>query len=219
MTSEKNGDDSVTDAADASVDALADESAAFTWAGDDLDATAAPETAVSQADAPEGAVEEAFDSVTSGLVENETGPDPDSAAGVALEETAEPAPTAATDPDLARRLLTESNPEPQPVAPAEFKREPLSNASLVLVGLLAGVYLLYSIGWYIGGGRIDAARGTLLSDFGYHATFWLAVALPPLWFTASMLGTKKKWTRLTALLIGVVLCIPWPFVMVGALGV
>lgn len=191
MTSMKNGDESITDAAGASDALVADDSAAFSWAGDDLVGSPGTDVAV---------------------VESASSLEATTAASTELvEPAASTAPTAPAAPVVVA--------EPEPITPTEPKREPLSNASLVLVGLLAGVYLLYAIGWYIGAGRIDAARGTLLSDFGYHATFWLAAALPPLWFTASMLGTKKTWTRLTALLIGVVLCIPWPFVMVGALGV
>lgn len=216
MTSNKNGDDSVTDAAASGYEALTDDSAALSWAGDDV-VTDAADTALAEAGSAEAGRE--FGSPTELDAElalaYEAGVESAEAVTAAPAESdpvPEPAPTA---------VEPEPEPEPAPAAvePELPAREPLSNASLVFVGLLAGVYLLYSIGWYIGAGRIDSARGTLLTDIGFHAAFWLAVALPPLWFTASMLGTKKKWTRMTALLIGVVLCVPWPFVMVGALGV
>ncbi len=192
MTTQQEDDDSVT------VAAAVDDSAALGWAGDEADAAVSvlsvDEQPTIESAAPAGQVTE-------------------------LEPVVEPEPTAATDATLARELLIESNPNPLEVQTDSGKREAFSNGTLVLVGLLAGIYLLYAIGWFIGGGRIEPATETLLDRVGFVVAFWLSVALPILWFATSMLATKKTWSRITALLIGLVLCIPWPFIVVGAWGV
>ena len=92
-------------------------------------------------------------------------------------------------------------------------------SELVVVGILAGVYLLYMIGWLIAGLRLRTLP--LLPDFAYLVAMVLAIAAPALWFAASWLLTRraKTWVRLAALLAGVVLLVPWPFVTFGWMGV
>lgn len=99
-------------------------------------------------------------------------------------------------------------------------RAPLSNTMLVLLGVVSGVALLYTIGWIVGGLRLQGTADFLVSPIGYRAAFWLAVAAPALWFTTALVLTRtsKTWIRVTALVAGFALLVPWPFIMVGAVG-
>ncbi|MCR2763592.1 DNA polymerase III subunit gamma/tau [Microbacterium sp. zg.B48] len=100
------------------------------------------------------------------------------------------------------------------------ERVPMGNATLITLGILGGVYLLYAIGWLIGGLRLQGARQYLVSDVMYQGSLWLAVLAPVLWFgTVFLLTTAAKpWVRIAWLLAGVALLLPWPFVMIGAVG-
>lgn len=104
------------------------------------------------------------------------------------------------------------------VMPGE--RAPLSTAMLLALGVLAGVYLLFTIGWVVGGLRLQGTAQFLVSPVGYQAALWLAIAAPLLWFVAAYVLTRaaKTWVRLVWLVAGLVLLVPWPFVMVGAVG-
>jgi hypothetical protein len=106
----------------------------------------------------------------------------------------------------------------------------MGNVALVAFGLVGGVYLLYSIGWLIGGLRLQAVADLLITGGGSAAPpLWsvgntimlvLAVAAPAIWFGTTLLLTRaaKPWLRWLFLVAGVVLLVPWPFVMVGAVG-
>ncbi|WP_231637216.1 DNA polymerase III subunit gamma/tau [Microbacterium sp. No. 7] len=97
---------------------------------------------------------------------------------------------------------------------------PMGNAALVTLGVLAGVYLLYTIGWFISGDRLRVVARLLVSDAAYLPAFVFAVAAPLLWFVTVVVVTRASaaWVRLALLVAGVVLLVPWPFVMVGAVG-
>ena len=100
------------------------------------------------------------------------------------------------------------------------EREPMSSATLVVLGVIAGAYLLFTIGWIVGGLRLQGTAQFLVSPLGYQAAFWLAVAAPALWFATVLVLTRdtKTGMRIVWLVAGMVLLIPWPFVMVGAVG-
>ncbi|PZU49552.1 MAG: DNA polymerase III subunit gamma/tau [Microbacterium sp.] len=100
------------------------------------------------------------------------------------------------------------------------EREPMSSATLVVLGVIAGAYLLFTIGWIVGGLRLQGTAQFLVSPLGYQAAFWLAAAAPALWFATVLVLTRdtKTWMRIVWLVAGMVLLIPWPFVMVGAVG-
>lgn len=97
---------------------------------------------------------------------------------------------------------------------------PLSTAMLVATGVIGGAYLLYAIGWVIGGLRLQGVAQFLVADVAYQAAMWIAVLAPALWFLAAWVLTRrsKVWVRLLALLAGMAVLIPWPFVMFGSLG-
>lgn len=95
---------------------------------------------------------------------------------------------------------------------------PMSNTALLLLGVLGGVYLLYTIGWLLGGLRLQLyALGAVPAPF-YYASFVLAVAAPFVWFATTYLLTRgsRAWQRFAWLFAGAVLLVPWPFLMVGS---
>jgi len=100
------------------------------------------------------------------------------------------------------------------------ERRPVNNATLITLGILGGVYLLYAIGWVIGGLRLQGRAEYLVTDIMYQGSFWLAVLAPILWFGTVFLLTLQSapWVRILWLVAGVALLLPWPFVMIGAVG-
>jgi len=96
----------------------------------------------------------------------------------------------------------------------------LSNVALVTIGIIAGIYLLYTIGWIVGGSRLAGTAQFLVSPVGYQFALWLAIAAPALWFGTAYALTRgtKTWIRVLWLAAGLALLVPWPFIMVGAVG-
>ena len=103
---------------------------------------------------------------------------------------------------------------------AVAEREPMGNGTLVALGVLGGVYALYAIGWLIGGLRLQGRAQYLVLDVMYQGSLWLAVLAPLLWFATTFLLTRssRAWVRFAWLAVGAVLLLPWPFVMIGAIG-
>jgi hypothetical protein len=100
------------------------------------------------------------------------------------------------------------------------ERQPMGNAALIGVGILGGVYLLFTIGWIVGGLRFAAVAPSLVSPVMYQVALWLAVLAAPLWFATAYLLTRdsKTWVRIVWLVAGAALLVPWPFVMIGTVG-
>jgi len=100
------------------------------------------------------------------------------------------------------------------------ERRHLGNGALVALGVLGGVYALYAVGWIIGGLRLQGRAQYLVFDVMYQGSLWLAVLAPVLWFATTFLLTRRSraWVRFAWLAVGVVLLLPWPFVMIGAIG-
>lgn len=100
------------------------------------------------------------------------------------------------------------------------ERPSLSTGMLLALGVVGGIYLLYSVGWVVGGLRLKPLANFFVADAMFLPWFVLAVAAPALWFLAGWVLTRGKatWIRLSVLLLGVVLLVPWPFVTVGAIG-
>ncbi|MDT0156991.1 DNA polymerase III subunit gamma/tau [Microbacterium sp. ARD32] len=140
------------------------------------------------------------------------------------------ADAAAEEPAPADRPTMDPAPAlPDPVAvpsggaDAENDREPggLSTASLVALGILGGVYLLYTVGWILGGVGMQLPVTFTLPVLLYQGALWLAVLAPALWFAAVLVLTRgaKGWVRIVWLIAGAVLLVPWPFVVSGGGGV
>jgi len=92
---------------------------------------------------------------------------------------------------------------------------PTSPFLLVTYGIVAGIFLLYAIGWFTSvrrGSYVDpSVLGTFMTGLGQV----LAVVAAPVWFGAVFLLTRhsKPISRLLCLLLGLVLLVPIPFVM------
>lgn len=100
------------------------------------------------------------------------------------------------------------------------EKTPMGSVELIVLGVLGGVYALFAIGWLIGGLRLQGWRPFLVTDAMYQGSLWLAVLAPVLWFATVFLLTRgaRTWVRFAWLAAGVVLLVPWPFVMIGAVG-
>lgn len=96
----------------------------------------------------------------------------------------------------------------------------LSTPMLLLLGVVGGIYLLYTIGWVVGGLRLRPLASFLVADAMFLPWFVLAIAAPALWFLVSLVLARGRaaWVRIAVLLAGVVLLVPWPFVTVGVIG-
>ena len=97
--------------------------------------------------------------------------------------------------------------------------DPLSSVALVGMGIVAGMYLLYSVGWFIGVARIEQTIGDPVAEFMFTLGAWLAVAAPIVWFGVTYwLTTSRPRARLAWLLIGVVVLVPFPFIIGAGAG-
>lgn len=109
--------------------------------------------------------------------------------------------------------------EGQPTTPkpdakhADAAAQP-GSAELVLLGVLGGVYLLYSIGWLISATAAPPDLVDPVAQFMFSLGRWLAVAAPALWFaTVLWLAAEHRRARLLWLLAGAVLLVPVPFLL------
>src|SRR5687768_13577586 len=108
--------------------------------------------------------------------------------------------TWAGDPEPARPARGATAPETPPGAggwkvvgkpgrvdpePAEPRQGQMSSVALVGFGILAGVYLLYSIGWLIAAQRSTAAPTDIVGAAMYTVGLWFAVLAPALWIAAT----------------------------------
>ncbi len=94
----------------------------------------------------------------------------------------------------------------------------MSSVALVTFGIIAGIYLLYSIGWLIAAQRDVAAPTDIVGAAMYTVGLWFAVLAPALWIAATFWLTRNSRSlrgRLTALVVGVVALAPWPFIVGG----
>lgn len=119
--------------------------------------------------------------------------------------------------------------EPDGTVTAPRAPVPLGSAALITLGILGGVYALWTVGWIIGGLRVHGVAGFLVSSNGSASPLWsagnlvavgLAVLAPAIWFGTVLWLTRKTgaWMRWLLLVVGAVLLVPWPFIMVGAVG-
>lgn len=193
---------------------------ALTWDGDDdptldLGASAgADETA--RPDAPRTSAE-ASGATSHGASSGATSPGaalPEGYTAVGKGSEAVASANARAEASVAAEVAAEEGVE------AADQRPSLGNGALVGLGVLGGVYLLYAIGWLIGGLRLQGRAQYLVFDVMYQGSLWLAVLAPLLWFGTTFLLTRgsRAWVRFVWLAAGVVLLLPWPFVMIGAIG-
>ena len=116
--------------------------------------------------------------------------------------------------------------KPKDVAPAttptpasDNPRPATGSFLLVSYGILAGAYLIFTLGWIATiVGNPAAPNADVLGQFMFRVTQGLAIASPALWYGASFVLTRgrRPILRLLALLIGLAVVLPWPFLLIGA---
>ena len=95
-------------------------------------------------------------------------------------------------------------------------RSPMSSFTLISLGVFGGIYLLFTIGWFIGVNRIGNPLGDALASFMFDLGTWLAVAAPVAWFAVTLWLTRARPRgRILWLLLGVVLLAPLPLLVSG----
>ena len=91
---------------------------------------------------------------------------------------------------------------------------PTSSVTLIALGIFGGVYLLYTIGWFLGITRIDNPLTEPVARFMFALGLWLAVAAPAAWFGATFwLTAGRPRARIGWLLAGALLLAPLPFIL------
>ena len=95
-----------------------------------------------------------------------------------------------------------------------------ADVALIALGVLAGIYALYTVGWIVGGTRLQNVAQFLVSPLASVPAIWLAALAPALWFAGSVGFTRgrPRWQRFAWLIAGAAVLIPWPFVLVGTVG-
>ena len=120
-----------------------------------------------------------------------------------------------------RPVSTDSTTDAVPADPdtAQPDGPAASSAALVGMGILAGMYLLYSIGWFIGAARLSSQSMVVSTtdpvvEFMTSLGAWLAVAAPLVWFGSTFwLTMSRPRARRVLLLLGIVVLIPFPFLV------
>ncbi|MBA8817400.1 hypothetical protein FHX48_002499 [Microbacterium halimionae] len=123
-------------------------------------------------------------------------------------------------PHIDEALTTDADTDADVSTTDEGTSHGMGNAALVTLGVIGGVYLLWTIAWLLGGLRLADYAQFLVSPVGFQVSLWLAVAASPIWFVTVILLTRrsKLWLRIVLLIVGILLLLPWPFIMVGAIG-
>lgn len=84
---------------------------------------------------------------------------------------------------------------------------------LIALGILGGVYLLYTVGWFVSWQRETYVDPNGLELAAFRIQQVLAILAPPLWFGATLYFTRarKPALRLLWLVAGALVLIPWSF--------
>ncbi|HEX4443083.1 MAG TPA: hypothetical protein VHZ81_05890 [Galbitalea sp.] len=93
-------------------------------------------------------------------------------------------------------------------------KAPMSAVVLVCLGVLGGIYALYTIGWFVSWQRLAYPATTdVLEVAAFHIQQVLGILAPPLWFVITLLFTRdrKPAVRLLWLVVGALLLVPWSF--------
>lgn len=127
-------------------------------------------------------------------------------------------PTDAATPQVAGGWKVVGKPGRVATPDADRRQGQMSSVALVAFGILAGVYLLYTIGWLIAAQRDAAAPTDIVGAAMYTVGLWFAVLAPALWISATFWLTRASGSlraRFLALAAGAVVLIPWPFLVGG----
>jgi hypothetical protein len=89
----------------------------------------------------------------------------------------------------------------------------LPSWALVVFGLFAGVYLLFSVAWLVIALNPPVAISDPVGSFMWVGSLWLATFGGIIWFLSTLaLGASRSvaW-RLMMLVIGAIVLVPWPY--------
>ncbi len=91
----------------------------------------------------------------------------------------------------------------------------MSAVVLVCLGILGGLYALYTIGWFVSWQHLSYAPSDALELIAFQVQQVLAVLAPPVWFVVVMLITRRRRSavRLLWLVAGAVVLIPWAWIL------
>ena len=97
----------------------------------------------------------------------------------------------------------------------EDLRPSMSSVMLICLGVLGGVYALYTIGWFVSWQRLVYIDPDVLELTAFRVQQATAIITPALWFGASLYFTRgrKPAIRLLWLVIGALVLIPWSFTL------
>lgn len=176
---------------------------ALRWKGDD-DPTLAPgwKTVGPAVAVPGAAGAGPAASVTPAVDAADAGADADARADRAAAADAAGTPGADTAADTDDARDDDSTPRTAQTGSVE----------LVVLGILAGVYLLYTIGWLITALRTSVPGISIVSDAMYALGLWLAVLAAPCWFALALRAGGRR-IRLVWLIAGAVVLAPLPFIL------
>lgn len=141
--------------------------------------------------------------------------DPGAAESARSPEQAERGPVRASDTaDLAAE--PDAAEPADDAAPDEPERRRMGDVALVALGVIGGVYALWTAGWV---GTVLRMR-LFAGDAMFYASAVLAIVAPVVWFICAWVLTRRRpaLARFASLLAGAVVLVPWPFLMLGAVG-
>jgi hypothetical protein len=122
--------------------------------------------------------------------------------------------------------------QPDASTPAASRIEPInnvtdsgevSNVALVLFGVFGGLYLLYTVGWFLiaqyfsSVNELAASTSGIVGGVLQQLLFWVAFLAPMGWFSTVILlfRSKKRWFLPLGLVLGLVVLLPLPLFTVG----
>lgn len=139
----------------------------------------------------------------------------------AADKVADAEPEAQALQPLQSATAVQSDSADSDDAPAASSQ--VSNLTLVILGVIGGIYLLYSVGWFLiaqyfsAVNNITASNSGLIGGVLQQMVFWSAALAAPLWFLSSLLLARgKKPLFMSAyLLLGLIILMPWPLFIAG----
>ena len=96
--------------------------------------------------------------------------------------------------------------------PVSSGKPAMNSALLIVFGIIAGVYLLYAIGWGLYAFTTTVPVAGVLPIIMYQFGEFLAIVSPFLWAMGAWILVKKPVWRILWLFVGVLLLAPWPFI-------
>ena len=125
-----------------------------------------------------------------------------------------PADATVVEPDGTRHDAADPIAGDGPDGEAVVAPEGMGSVALVIHGVLGGIFLLYTIGWFhlsrTTGSGLAATYTDVVGRFMFDVGLVLAVAAPVLWFLATLhLGRGRPLLRVLALVLGALILLPW----------